>query len=473
MSAHTRIIAFASGKGGAGKTTMAVNIGLALASMGQRVCLLDADLGLSNVDLVLGLEPPEHTLEEVLFLDAPLEDVIVRACPNLDIIPGSSGISRMAELPREKRAALVGEFKKLTRYDFLLIDNSPGLSQQVVSLCLSARELIVVINPEVTSLVDAYALIKVLRENGLWSRPQIIVNRAENMGDAKKIFATLSSTVQRYLKLKPRLVGVVPLDPKARTSFCKTPFFTSHPNCPAARCIRLVAKRMCDQEPKDWKKGRPEEFWESTLTRIKQRPRFDLEVSSHHVDADLPAYAKIAPEELGDILGQRSLEMVQFATQLTRLPAGSDLSGKAETIASLLKELSVHVGRTVLPVESRSGTRPQMVVVSNQVEMRQILTDMLDMLGYEAGSLSPSDGEFIDMVDSPCLGIVNADRPEGRIQECLAGLPDLPLVMLGGYGSTSLVRSFADRIVAVIPPPVSLDGLRSTLENLVNGGTHD
>jgi flagellar biosynthesis protein FlhG len=472
MPAHTRIIAFASGKGGAGKTTMAVNIGLALASMGQRVCLLDADLGLSNVDLVLGLEPPEHTLEEVLFLDAPLEDVIVRACPNLDIIPGSSGISRMAELPQEKRAALVGEFKKLTRYDFLLIDNSPGLSQQVVSLCLSAKELIVVINPEVTSLVDAYALIKVLRENGLWSRPQIIVNRAENMGDAKKIFATLSSTVQRYLKLKPQLVGVIPLDPKARTSFCKTPFFTSHPHCPAARCIRLVAKRMCDQEPKDWKKGRPEEFWESTLTRIKQRPRFDLEVSSHHVDADLPSYAKIAPEELGSILEQRSLEMEQLAAQLTRLPGCSHLSDTARTIAALVGELSGHIGEMVVPF-GQGETRPQLLVVSNQVEMRQILTDMLDMLGYEAGSLSPSDGEFIDMVDSPCLGIVNADRPEGRIRECLAGLPDLPLVMLGGYGSTSLVRSFADRIVAVIPPPISLDGLRSTLENLVNGGTHD
>jgi hypothetical protein len=112
-----------------------------------------------------------------------------------------------------------------------------------------------------------------------------------------------------------------------------------------------------------------------------------------------------------------------------------------------------------------------MVVVSNQVEMRQILTDMLVMLGYEAESLSPIDGEFTNIMDSPCLGIVNADRPEDRIRECLAGLPGLPLVLLGGYGSTDLVRAFADRIVAVIPPPVSLDGFRSTLENLVGGGS--
>ena len=131
----------------------------------------------------------------------------------------------MAELPQEKRAVLVDEFKKLTPYDFLLVDNSPGLSMQVVSLCLSARELVVVVNPEVTSLVDAYALIKVLRENGLWSRPRIIVNRAESMGDAKKIFATLYNTVQRYLNLKPSLLGVIPLDAAAKTAFSKSPFY--------------------------------------------------------------------------------------------------------------------------------------------------------------------------------------------------------------------------------------------------------
>jgi flagellar biosynthesis protein FlhG len=467
MPAHTRIIAFASGKGGAGKTTMAVNIGLALAAMGQQVCLLDADLGLSNVDLVLGMDPPEHTLEEVLFQDAPLEEVIVRAAPNLDVIPGSSGISRMAELPRDRRAVLVNEFKKLTAYDFLLIDNSPGLSRQVVSLCLSAKELVVVINPEVTSLVDAYALIKVLRENGLWFRPQIIVNRAENMGDAKKIFSTLATTLQRYLKLKSSLLGVIPLDPRARTSFSKTPFLLSHPKSSAARCTRLVAKRILDQEPQVWKKARPEEFWESTLTWMHQRPRFDLDVSSHHGDADLPTYAHMAPEELGSMFGRRSLEMERFATQLTRFPAGQAFADTARTIASLLEELSVGVKEMVVPVTGRGETRPQMVVVSNQVEMRQILTDMLAMLGYAAGSLSPVDGEVVDIADSPCLGIVNVDRPEEKIRECLLGLPGLPLVMLGGYVSTALVRAFADRIVAVIPPPISLDGLRSILENLV------
>ncbi|GAU07688.1 MinD/ParA family protein [Desulfoplanes formicivorans] len=468
MSTHTRIIAFASGKGGAGKTTMAVNIGLALASMGQKVCLLDADLGLSNVDLVMGLDSPSKTLEDVLFHDLPLEEVIVPVAANMNLIPGSSGISRMAELPREQRAVLVDEFKKLDGYDFLLIDNSPGLSRQVVSLCLSARELIVVVNPEVTSLVDAYALIKVLRENGLWSRPRIIVNRAESMGDAKRIFATLHATLEKYLNLKCSLLGVIPLDAQAKTAFSKQPFFLSHPHSPAARCTQFIAKRILVQESRHWKKGRPEEFWESTLTRIKQRPRFDLELSSQQLDTDLAAYAKVAPEELGNVLAQRAREMDGLASQLTRMAVDGTLAGQARTIAGLLDTLSSQLKEVVLPGEKDQDTPlPKMVVVSNQQEMRQILADMLAMLGYEPVAQLPSGVQEGGSVDGPCLGIVNVDRPEARIGDALLAWPGLPLVVLGGYGGTDVLRAFADRIVAVIPPPVTLGGLRSTLENLV------
>jgi flagellar biosynthesis protein FlhG len=465
-----RIIAFASGKGGAGKTTMAVNIGLALASMGQKVCLLDADLGLSNVDLVLGMDPPARTLEDVLFQDQPLERVIVPAAPNLDIIPGSSGISRMAELSRKQRAVLVEEFKKLVGYDFFLIDNSPGLSRQVVSLCLSARQLIVVVNPEVTSLVDAYALIKVLRENGLWSRPQIIVNRAESMGDAKKIFATLNTTLEKYLGLKCSLLGVIPLDAQAKTAFSKKPFFLAHPHSPAARCTSFVAKRILQQKSQRWDKGRPEDFWESTLTRIKQRPRFDLELSSQQLDTDLSAYATVAPDELANVLGQRAREMNGLAKELTRLPVDGDLAGQARTIAGLLDTLSRHL-KVVAAPEDEKGQSSKVVVISNQQEMRQILADMLALLGYASQELVPGREEAPGDLDTPRLGIVNVDRPEERIRETLLAMPGLPLVVLGGYGGTAVLRAFADRIVAVIPPPVTLTGLRSTLENLMSPGS--
>lgn len=471
MPSSTRIIAFASGKGGAGKTTLAVNIGLALASMGQKVCLLDADLGLSNVDLLLGLETPEATLEDVLFNGISMEDVLVSVVPNLDIIPGSSGISRMAELPQEKRGALVDEFSKLDGYDFLLIDNSPGLSSQVVSLCLSARELIIVINPEVTSLVDAYALIKVLRENGLWATPRILVNRAENIADARKIFATLCTTVEKFLSMRCSWLGAIPLDPKARTSFNHRPVFTAHPNAPAARCIRFVADRLLKQEAKVWKNIKTEDFWESTLTRIKQRPRFDLEISGETSDEELNSWAEMSAAELGTLLRQKVQEIQTLCGHLIRLPEsgeiGADVSKTIQSLQKLTRPLEFSSGNK--GDEKRRGAEEQNVlVISNQWEMREVLQEMLVLLGYKAYCVSPVSENSAQARDAfPSLALVNCDRPEENICRILGDIPEVPLVLLGQYGRSRLLQNYAERIAAVIPPPVSLASLKATLKSLL------
>ncbi len=158
---------------------MSVNLALALGRAGHRVCLLDADLGLSNADILLGVLP-EHSLEDVLFGDLPIERAAMPVAENVDLVPGSSGVLRLAELTRDKRLALTRQFRKLSVYDYLLVDNSPGIASSVLSLCLAARELVVVVTPDPTSITDAYALIKVLREAGLWWSPLILVNRARS-----------------------------------------------------------------------------------------------------------------------------------------------------------------------------------------------------------------------------------------------------------------------------------------------------
>ena len=468
MPSSTRIIAFASGKGGAGKTTLAVNIGLALASMGQKVCLLDADLGLSNVDLLLGLETPDTTLEDVLFNGLSMEKVLVSVVPDLDIIPGSSGISRMAELPQEKRGALVDEFRKLDGYDFLFIDNSPGLSSQVVSLCLSARELIIVINPEVTSLVDAYALIKVLRENGLWATPRILVNRAENIADARKIFATLCTTVEKFLSMRCSWLGAIPLDPKARTSFNQRPVFTAHPHAPAARCIRFVADRLLKQEARDWKNIKTEDFWESTLTRIKQRPRFDLEISGETSEEEMNSWAEMSAAELGTLLRDKAQEIQALCGHLIRIPESGQMGADVSKIIQSLQKLTWPLEYPGIGPHKKGSEEEKIVmVISNQWEMREVLQEMLVLLGYKVGCVSSVSkcGQCRD--DAPCIALVNCDRPEEKIRRILEDIPDVPLVLLGQYGRSRLLQKYAKRIVAVIPPPVSLGSLKATLESLV------
>ena len=158
---HTRILSLASGKGGTGKTTVAVNLALALNRAGYTVCLLDADFGLSNAEVHLGLPSPINTLENVLFDALPLDECLVPVRPGFDLLSGSNGVARMAELDVAARKRLVAEFTALSGYDFLILDNSPGISAQVVSMCLATREIILVVNPEASALVDAYALIKV------------------------------------------------------------------------------------------------------------------------------------------------------------------------------------------------------------------------------------------------------------------------------------------------------------------------
>ncbi len=267
----TRVVCVASGKGGVGKTSLSTGLAFALAARGNRVCLLDADLGLANVDILLGVNP-EKTLEDVLFGGTALAEAIVSVAPGVDLVSGASGVPRLAELTRAERMRLAAEFAALDGYDYLVVDNSPGISAQVVSLCLSARDLVVVATPDVTAVTDAYALIKVLSRAGLWWNPFICVNRARGRQQARLVFEKLRSTAGRHLGLNCRYLGCLLEDEAVSlAASLRRPVAEAAPRSGAARDLAALAQALDEAEtPGRRRDVSPLRFLDGSIMRLKQ-----------------------------------------------------------------------------------------------------------------------------------------------------------------------------------------------------------
>lgn len=247
----TLSIAVASGKGGVGKTNLALNLGFALHELGQTLVLLDADLGLANLDVLLGLSP-EKNLQDLLG-DATAENVVVPlAKEGFVFLPSASGVAELVELDEDVRVLLLGKLEALFRqYDFLLLDLGAGISPTVLSFAAMPQERIVVITPEPTSLTDSYALIKVLCTQHQVRNFQIIVNMAESDKEAKGAFNRLAQACERFLTLPISLLGVVHRDPMVTEAVRhQVPFMKFAPTCQAAQDIREIAKKIMERRIK-------------------------------------------------------------------------------------------------------------------------------------------------------------------------------------------------------------------------------
>lgn len=207
-----RVIAVTSGKGGVGKTNVSVNLGAAFAERGQAVMLMDADLGLANIDVALGLHPA-YNLSHVIRGERSLEEVIVRGPGNMSIVPAASGIKSMASLSEAEHAGLIRAFSELTqRVDVLLIDTAAGISQGVVSFCKAAQEVVVVVCDEPTSITDAYALIKLLSREHNVGRFRILANKTRTAQEGRELYEKLAKVTERFLDVTLAFMGVLPYD---------------------------------------------------------------------------------------------------------------------------------------------------------------------------------------------------------------------------------------------------------------------
>ena len=242
-----RVIAVTSGKGGVGKTSMAVNLAVALRMFGSDVLLVDADMGLGNVDVLLGLSV-ECDVREVLLNGRPIEQVVVGGPRGLKILPGASGVQELAELDRDQVGAFIDDLREYcAEFDYVVFDTSPGISNGVLDCLMAAQEILLVTNPEPAAITDAYALLKVLgNRNGARERTvSVVMNRTDSREEALRAYDRLRAVSQLFLEWDIEYMGSVSGDDAVRAAGRRqVDFVTAYSASPASRDVRKIAARL-------------------------------------------------------------------------------------------------------------------------------------------------------------------------------------------------------------------------------------
>lgn len=269
------VIAVTGGKGGVGKTSVAVNLATALASTGRRVMLLDGDLGLANVDVFLGLSP-RYTMAHVLSGERTLEEIIVESAHGIHVVPGASGVAELANLPAAGHLGLVQAFSALsTRLDTLIVDTAAGIAHSVVQFTQAAQHVLLVVCDEPASMTDAYALTKVLSRDHEVRKFHVLANMVRAPGEGSALFDKLQRVTGRFLDVTLEYVGEIPDDPYLRRSIREQrPVTAAFPSCPAARAFKKLALKADKWPVPDGPRGNLEFFVE----RLVRRPPARLEV---------------------------------------------------------------------------------------------------------------------------------------------------------------------------------------------------
>jgi len=266
MQTPLRAIAVTSGKGGVGKTNVAVNLALAFDQMGQRVLIMDADLGLANVDILLGLTP-RYNISHVLEGLKTLEEVLVQGPGKVRVMPASSGVQKLTHLTEEQKLVMLDLFDDLEmEIDVLIIDTGAGISDAVLYFNLAVQEKIVVVNHEPTSLTDAYALIKVLYKRYGERHFKILVNCVKNEKEGLSVFGKISKVADHFLNdLSLEYLGTIPRDPYIGKSVMQQkPVLEAYPKAPACRAFRTVAEKIRKTPPRA-NAGNIQFFWKRLL----------------------------------------------------------------------------------------------------------------------------------------------------------------------------------------------------------------
>lgn len=270
---HPKVIAVTSGKGGVGKTNVVANLAVAFSQLGQRVLVLDADLGLGNVDVLFGIIPP-YTMEHVLLGQKSVSEIMIDGPAGIRILPTSSGTEEMTRLTSEQKLILLSELDRLEEeVDIFLIDTAAGISSNVIYFNTVAQEILVVATPEPTSITDAYAIMKVLSRQHDEKRFNLLVNMVRGEHEGKEIFRKLSMVADQFLGVAIDYVGAIPFDDYLRMAVCQQKtvverFPSSRSGLRFAELARDILQRPVNPTPK----GNVQFLWKTLLSRDLEPP---------------------------------------------------------------------------------------------------------------------------------------------------------------------------------------------------------
>ncbi|MCI8510035.1 MAG: MinD/ParA family protein [Lachnospiraceae bacterium] len=255
----SRVIAVTSGKGGVGKTSISVNLALQLQEMGKKVVILDADFGLANVEVMLGIRP-RYNLADLIFNNKSIEEIITEGPMGIGFISGGSGVQDLVNLDKENLKQLIAKLVKLdSLYDIVIIDTGAGISDSVVEFVLSSPEVLLVVTPEPTSITDAYSLLKAVNRKKEFDRGQksikVITNRVESTREGQEIYDKIRIVVSKFLNIQLEYIGYIPQDKKIAAAVIEQkPVFISAPNSEPAVRIRSICNNLLDVNFEETKK---------------------------------------------------------------------------------------------------------------------------------------------------------------------------------------------------------------------------
>lgn len=265
---QVKVITVTGGKGGVGKSSVALNLAVALSQMGKHVLLFDADLGLANIDVMLGLKVRQN-LSNVLKGECSLQSIIQDGPQGLRIVPASSGLKEMAELTVDQHAGLIRAFSSLEEpVDFLIVDTAAGISDMVLSFCRAAQDVMMVVCNESTSVADAYAQMKILSNDYDVNKFRIVANQVHSLDEGKFMFKKLVTLTDKFLDVALELCACIPIDINMRKAIRqRTCVVDAFPQTPAARAFKSLARRVMNWPIPDIPGGYLEFFVENLVRR--------------------------------------------------------------------------------------------------------------------------------------------------------------------------------------------------------------
>lgn len=269
-----RVITVTSGKGGVGKSSISINLAILLSRLGKRVVVLDADFGLANIEVMLGIRP-RFTMADLMFRGKELKEIITQGPENISFISGGSGIQELARMSRDQVMYLTRKLAELDACaDVIIIDTGAGIADNVLEFVVASSEVLLVATPEPTSITDAYALLKALNRKKEFSKNnttiKMIANRVRSQEEGQHLYEKMSVVVNKFLNIPVEYLGAVPLDDQITKAVMRQkPVSVTNPDAPSSRAIKAITDRLMDLEEGNLQERRGISQFFSNLIRSK------------------------------------------------------------------------------------------------------------------------------------------------------------------------------------------------------------